>query len=227
VYWLVLAAVLVLEGIAPWGVQVIQIYRDVHEERIWAQRFYEDAVASGSTAPRLALLLKQYGSPAGAAVAMNPYPRLWDVLEYAHRRDPRTLLCAQLTIALLVWPWLTALALLVFRQTMRKTRIHSAHVVRCAVYSSDSTVLILPLLIGWFTIRPGMETVRFSDRFNLLVDGYSLFPVAAMMISVLAYRLGNAYRQYLRFPHPFTVAIASQLIVALTLLAIAPWTILW
>src|SRR4051794_13361639 len=37
-----------------------------------------------------------------------------------------------------LWPWLTFLALMVFRISMRRARVKSVHVLRCVLYSADA-----------------------------------------------------------------------------------------
>lgn len=119
----------------------------------------------------------------------------------------RVLYCA---IFWLVWPWLTLLALLIFRASMRRAKVRIEHIDRCLVYSFDIGAW-LGLLAGsaavlsiWFDWR----ILKSSTEFDLAIGG-------AILLVVVVVRLWLAYRLYLRFDHAFWVIVASQLIVFL------------
>jgi hypothetical protein len=111
-------------------------------------------------------------------------------------------------ILILIWPWLTFLALLVFRISMRRARIKTEHVIRCAVYSCDFGVTVVGVLLAWtlFTQGEGLQPLMLA---------IILCPLIAL------YRLTIAYKRYMRLDHPFFTALASQTIVTLAVIDFA------
>jgi hypothetical protein len=111
-------------------------------------------------------------------------------------------------LLILVWPWLTFLALLVFRISMRRARINSAHVIRCAIYSCDFSVTVVAALLAWTLYSMGDTTV-------------SMGLAIILCPAVSLYRLTVAYKRYMRLDHPFFTALASQVIVTLAVIDFA------
>ncbi len=109
--------------------------------------------------------------------------------------------------ATLAWPWLTLSALMLFRWSMRRARVRPAHVLRCCVYACDWAVLV-PLALVAFV---GRGVVR--DWTNLAPSEALPIFAATIIGALTTYRLGVAYRTYLRFDRPFLTALAAQLIV--------------
>ena len=142
---------------------------------------------------------------------------------------------------LLAWPVATFLALLVFRISMRRARIKPVHVLRCVVYSFD--------VIGWAALAAGAavlyraavtwadwppreiltnrfvptpplpRSIPFSYRPDVVPDALFWLLAAAVLLS--AYRLASAFRHYLKFDHPVSTVVASQVIVVLAAVVVA------
>jgi hypothetical protein len=133
---------------------------------------------------------------------------------HAWQRDHPLSLAFGLFTFWLAWPWLTLLALQIFRISMRRAKVHTAHVVRCVVYSFDVGAWVALAVATWcaaavFTesMRPG--PYREPDR---------AFAFLGLMVPLIGVRLWLAYRRYMRFDHAFWTVAAAQLIVLLFVL---------
>lgn len=135
---------------------------------------------------------------------------------YFDWRAQRTFLTGSFIIGL--WPWSTLLALQIFQVSMRKAKVKAVHVIRCVVYSLDhwlTTLVWIAVLSTVFVI--GMID-QFSPTYYPLPDPDEVaLACAAGLILLYTYRLGVAYRRYLRFDHAMAVAISAQLITLLSM----------
>ena len=118
-------------------------------------------------------------------------------------------------VAFLSWPWLTYLALMIFRISMRLARIRSIHVLRCVIYNADvalwGALLAVPALAFWrqfpFYSRWSGPTLT-----QLVVFAIPSFLMVTILF-IWTWRLAISYRDYLRFNHPIATIIASQAVV--------------
>ena len=117
-----------------------------------------------------------------------------------------------------IYPITNFLALLVFFQTNRRTKVRPGHVLRCAVYSGDVIFWFALYVTAIFIVVMLAEIA--GDRFEewLFIGG-----LAAYVISF--HRLEVAYRRYLKFPAAFVTILASQIIVCLLLFTIVLYAI--
>jgi hypothetical protein len=110
-----------------------------------------------------------------------------------------------------LWPWLTFLALMVFRMSMRRARVKSVHVLRCVLYSADG------LLWGGVSLLLIAAAASVSGRIESpgpvvgVLYAIAVCGCAALVVG----RLCVAYDRYLRFDHPWVTVLASQAIVIL------------
>ena len=112
----------------------------------------------------------------------------------------------------LAWPWLTLAALLIFQASMRRVKVRTVHVLRCALYCCDAG-----LWLGVAAALAAPEVARALDLGRYM--GYRDVALAALpFAAVTAWRLSAACRHYLRFDHPVATAVATQLIVFLFVL---------
>jgi len=157
-------------------------------------------------------ILNSFGSAqawAATRVPRWPHPDFLMQLVRARLLDA-TLFAAALWLP---WPWLTLAGLMVFQISMRRARVRPIHVLRCVVYAGDVSL--------W--AAAGMFAVIANDVTNQgLVGGAAgrgsdgtVVLGSAILLVVATYRLGVAYRDYLRFDHAFATAAAVQLMVAL------------
>jgi hypothetical protein len=179
--------------------------------------------------PGVQQVIARYGSVDKALDARAPRPysaRFIGMLYDLYRRDHgwMSLSYAWLTvIAFICWPWLTFAALLLFQASLRHARVRPVHVLRCAVYSCDAALVaavmclvLMPSELPWS--RWGIVYV-----FNLPVPQTSVNVaiVGAMLAALTLYKLGFACWFYLRLKGAWAVAVASQVLVILAVVAAA------
>jgi hypothetical protein len=175
--------------------------------------------------PEVAARVHEFGSMEAFLRAAQPHLLRWNNLRLLLNESSLLVkLLWEIVLGCVLWPWLTLLSLMIFRWSLRKARIKTVHVLRCAIYSSDTAVVLaIPLAI--------LLTVfvrQYTGIFHLIAGRSIFFHWTAMLpllaaTAVMTYRLSLAYREYLGFPHAAAVAASSQLIVLLTLLSLAPW----
>jgi hypothetical protein len=135
-------------------------------------------------------------------------PRLTPILSFQDGYGPvlfRTML------AMIAWPWLTALTLLIFQQTLRSAQIRAGHVVRVAVYSGSVGLILFIPFSYW------VAQIRVNKPWSIGLESAFVVPVL-LLGSVMTYRLWVAYRLYMRLPSALFIVCASQIIVALFVL---------
>jgi hypothetical protein len=135
----------------------------------------------------------------------------------------------------LVWPWVVVLTLAVlFRLSMRRARIRTAHVLRCAVYGFDAVAWlagVAALALGvraanWYGLAPKVLTrlvpaapldtgVPTLYRPDIFTDTLFWGGLAAVVLT--SYRLASALRHYLRFDHAAATVTCAELVAALLL----------
>jgi hypothetical protein len=174
-------------------------------------------------------LTRRYGSVQAYFDAYAPSPSQWQFYKNLFRRycwgSVRPF--DKLAFALLAWPWLTALALMVFRISMRRARIRPVHVMRCVLYGADHAfwagLLIAPFVAVLFYQGGDLIGGRFPDLtappvfLALEPDQATAVAYVTCVVAVLflTYRLIVAFRHYLRFDRPVATVLASQVIVFL------------
>lgn len=132
-----------------------------------------------------------------------------------------------------MFPWFNFLSLLIFQQSMRRSRVRPVQVLRCAIYCGDLTLwFALGLAVTLAVVDPqnALDTVGhplnsfFSgfirDQRLLIVLGLGIL----LMLSLNALRLWVAYRVYLRFERALALIVASQIVVILAMIAVLSWT---
>src|SRR4029079_15102624 len=100
----------------------------------------------------------------------------------------------ELMLFIAAWPWLPALALMVYAQSMGRAKVRRIHALRCAAYSFD--------IVLWMTI--GAATIA-ALGVSQALDGLQQAQCTAVLILVTwamaTYRLWRAYQLYMRFDH--------------------------
>src|SRR5262249_48953333 len=151
---------------------------------------------TNSTSPAVIRTVQPYGSPGATARAMIPMPgwrqmfqAVWYNSKFIHRVVPLVAMC-------ILWPLIATLSFIVFRDTLRAAKIKSAHVFRCAVYSSDVALLMaVVLVIVLYTQRNGFGTgilLQWSVIYPLLEP--TVFYCLVGWLGLLTFRLSTAYR---------------------------------
>jgi hypothetical protein len=115
----------------------------------------------------------------------------------------------------LAWPWFTLATLLIFRASMRRAKVRTVHVLRCALYSCDAGLWLVPLAL--FVAAAVTERGETASALPALLSHRYGLPLlfAPIPAAYTAYRLSAAYSLYLRFDRPLATAIAAQFLVLL------------
>jgi hypothetical protein len=113
-----------------------------------------------------------------------------------------------------IFPLLTFLSLRIFAQSMRRAKVRPAHVFRCAIYCGDIILWNALFELGAIGLF-AYNRWRISDG---LVPALSIAGVAVLLVN--SARLVSAYKDYMRFDHVIATVFASQLMVALAILAL-------
>ena len=124
------------------------------------------------------------------------------------------------TAVLVLWPWVTLGALMIFQATLRRAAVRKVHVVRCAVYACDATFAASLALLA----AAGLAAVSVGSRWIYSWDQGVLTTMRVLILGlppVVAWRLGRACGLYLRIPQAVAVAVLTQVIVLLLLLNFA------
>ena len=119
--------------------------------------------------------------------------------------------------------WLlgTLIGLRVFGISMRRAKLNWWHMYRCVAYSFDFTTLHLPLIVGGVcSLVIGLKSSATGIK-----AGSVIVPFALLGLFIGGYRLYVAYRMYLRFPHPLTVVLSSQVIATLVVVILLVKTV--
>lgn len=115
-------------------------------------------------------------------------------------------------LILFAWPWLTILALMIFKKSMRKARLKSGHLVRIVVYNSDAIFWLCAYCIAATTAHLVLSKLFFASLDERVVTGLLVAFVASSLLWL--YRLAVAFTLYLRIDRPILTALTSQLLVA-------------
>ena len=153
------------------------------------------------------------GWPAGRGsswitVAFSGGSLSWsDLGEAVVEAIPRT---AQVVGFFLAWGLLTLAVMQIFRVSMRRARIRTAHILRTVVYSFDPFLwgLVSVALFAWLAIDTGIGGSAGIGH----VPPELVLPAG---VALCGWRFYRAYRHYLRFDRPFCTVLAGQIIVLL------------
>lgn len=135
-----------------------------------------------------------------------------------------------------LFPWFNLLALLIFQQSLRRSRIRPLQVLRCAIYCGDVTLFIALGLIATMAVmgpQNALDTIGHPlNSFFLGGHAYGgeqpiliLIGIGFLaMVLLNATRLWVAYRVYLRFESALMLILASQVVVVIAIIALLSWT---
>ena len=123
---------------------------------------------------------------------------------------------ADFGVPFILWPLFSYFGLSILRFSLNKKRLRPIHVARAIIYSADLGLWMAVLLISQLTLK--MILVRPISLFT--EDNLPLVLFSLGFVTVFAYRLYRAYRDYLRFDHPFATVLSSQIIALLISLII-------
>jgi hypothetical protein len=217
-------------AVAAWNVGQLQKY---HANNALGRARLKASLLARAHSPDVRNAIRPYGSL--DALLDDAFPRNPRARFYYHPGWGGPAALNDVAFALLAWPWLTFVTLLLFRFSMRRARIRPAHVLRCVLYSFDAVlwagvvaaVAVVPEVLGPRT-WPSRGRQDWPEVLDMLLGPYLQDPVtkavliaAALLLPFMAWRLTVAYRQYLRFDRPAATVLASQVIVLLALIVVA------
>jgi hypothetical protein len=214
IYWLVAALLLPLGYAGAVTVKAV-LYAREHEQMRKSQlvaitQYYRRFGANRRPGSYPAMIFAA-GGPQGMVDKEWPPVGTWAYVVFVFQRfnEPRYNQDAELTVALLAWPWLTLATLMIFRASMKRAKVNAVHVLRCVVYTGDAVLLLG--LIAFFALPPAIEWLDLG-RYT----AYRFAIVAAPLFAQFTgWRLAAAYRHYLQFDRPVATAAAAQAIVLL------------
>lgn len=209
VYWLIVSFVVVA---AVVGIGVVSDGALVWKSALDARR----VTRAGFAGVNPAVLSMVLNSPRYALPPSKQFFR--NVVDASELTVPRLWLSG----AIVIWPLLSSLALLIFVRSLMRARIRFAHQLRCVVYSLDAyiwAVAVLPILGAIMPFVPALVSLgRFQGAWSTL----ALFIVFQVWIVA---RLDRAFRFYLNLHRPLATAIAVQsvsFLAAIALLLLSP-----
>lgn len=209
-YWclLMVPCIAMVAAVAAAGVGV-PIWRMLQDNRTYQAQ----QLAGVNPAAPPAWVVRSYGSYQGFLKTLEAqWPTKFrgamvrNQLTWWLRRDIHQLMAP---VAVLVWPWMTLGALLVFQVSMRRAKIKARHVLRCVVYSFDAVPWIVLAVAGVLVLEVAMPGRQGED-----LVGWLFLSIAAVGLMIV-YRLVQAYRLYLHFDRPILTVLASQVIAGL------------
>jgi hypothetical protein len=147
-------------------------------------------------------------APSFRAVLRQPYVANWIERTVIHSAVP------------MAWGGLTLAAMMIFQVSLRRARLRPVHLVRCVVYSGD--LLLWVYVLDVITIATEHLLTHTFGVVGIWPLGNTVMTFAyCIAVVTFFFRLVTAFKRYLRFDHPISTVLATQLI---TLLAV--WSIL-
>lgn len=215
-YWFLVSLLFVLPLACMVATKVGYVYWQRYQDR--------QAMIARAGDPRYQAQVQRAGGIQNYLATRVPYMPLGYAIRYGLEIEREQWYALRaVMVGCLAWPWLTALSLLIFRQTMRQASINTVHVFRCAIYSADAIFPLALVLVPVVVLRADWIRYQYA-RFSMATVIPLMEPVSLLVIGicllVLAWRLHLAYGKYLRFPNSFATCLASQIIVALIFLLV-------
>ncbi len=130
-----------------------------------------------------------------------------------------------IVVPMLLWAWLTLLAMLVFQFSMRRAKIRHVHLLRCVIYSFD------PLSFAVFVFLYAVLAPRAGPYMDNPIAAFGLYPstdvffimgMVCLAAGILngSIRLRAACKYYLRFDWPTSTVVATQIMAILATLTL-------
>jgi hypothetical protein len=119
----------------------------------------------------------------------------------------------------LALPWVTAMSLMVFQATMRRTRVRGDHVLRSCLYSFDGGWWFGLLTAGCFAATLADSQLPRAVRLAKALPAILGLLSAALLLSGVV-KLQFAYRRYMRFPHAVGTVVLALIMTFLLLTTI-------
>ncbi len=139
----------------------------------------------------------------------------WYLLgKIAARETYTTLLTA------VAWVGMNFAALMVFRQSMRRCKVRTVHVIRVWAHATSLMLPVVVIIISFTGFTIAFAGIRHIPGTELMVT--------LLFLAHVTWSGSCAYRTYLRMPHSLAVAIAAETMAVLATfvlcLAFIPWS---
>jgi len=214
-YWMICSAIVLVPCVMSFAQGWIELSSQMSSLRARQTRFYQ----SPAMAAERQRLVQQFGSLDRAMDYWVPAPPSWRFFANLVRYNIAITLLLAIAFAAIVWPWVIVLSLRLFRTTLRQARIRTWQLIRCAIYSADAVIWLVPLLLAMFawTVNHPMpwRGMGASYDWRQLASWYVIGIFAFLVLT--AVRLAIALRRYLQLRHAAATAVLVQLIAGLLL----------
>lgn len=212
-YWLLTVGILLMADLYSAAAGTAAVARANAGQITSSRAFMAAYFASPKGAAEANRIVQRYGSvQAFLNQRYSTVPDYWAAAKWIVVLAIRT---CPMMLALVAWPWLTILTLLLFRISMAQRKVRAIHVMRCVLYNQDALCLTaISIVLVW-------RLATNSGRLSFLAVGaliVAALGAAAVAEAIFAYRIAVAYARYLRFDHPYSTILASQIISALVAL---------
>ncbi len=118
-----------------------------------------------------------------------------------------------IAISLGRWFLLTLAALLLFRQSMKRYKVRTGHVIRVWVYSVSPVIVIAPALVVLYEWAEILSVGRFVGL--RLPNNRHVGFVAVFILAYSVWCTRQGYRHYLGMRHCLPLAVAAQVVAFL------------
>jgi hypothetical protein len=153
--------------------------------------------------------IQTHGELLQAGIDRATFETWWFALRYAWVNDGNFVPPTVFTAVLPAWSLLTYWTMMIFGTSMHLAKVNPTHVRRCIIYCQDVCVWYGLAVIAIVLTAP-------RDGFRggtTLVQWAGVALLTAVLI--FGYRLCQAFRRYMRFPHAIATVISTQLIAGL------------
>ena len=132
VYWLICSCFVLLAPVADY----LKLAVNVARNNAMMRNAYPISMARVYTQQKIQQFLDVQ---APRPLSMGFIRQVW---RYLSQRDMLATVIVDV-VTILLWPWFTLGALMIFQASMRKAKVQKSHVLRCVIYSADASVWYL------------------------------------------------------------------------------------
>lgn len=220
VYWIVCNPGFLLLPLATVAVDFVSFARQIQQNRAQMTAFYtaSPALSRFSSSFRARVTTRAaFDQYLDETSPLPPSLRFFQAAIRVSIEKGNALVALFGSLLLASWPWIVFLPLMIFGVSMQRAHVKTIHVVRCVLYTSDTSlwVVALALLLAVLTTLAALYTgVSWLDRHDFM----ALAIAALMGVFLLLYlwRLTVAYRRYLKFDHSFATVLSAHIIAVLS-----------
>ena len=215
VYWLITTAGMFILPLGLFAAMCIPLHRNNARAR-------PGMIASAKNPQEISWIKTYYGSVDAYLEEMAPvapsaafFAKVWRT-----NWTWTVVIAAVAGACFIAMPWLTVLSLMIFQSTMRRTKVRSAHVLRCCLYSFDGAWwygLLMAVVVAGL-IYDATQSARFQ-KYTPYAPTVIRFTSTALLI-FSAVKLLLAYHLYMRFPRPAATVSLALAVATLAVIVI-------